>query len=117
MNADIKREWMKRLRSGDISQLTDHLGDIEGGRCCLGVLCDIAVEKGIILEPTLNEDAKHLTYAHCFVRCVPPVVSIWAEMSDPHGIGSYSSGQANLANDNDTGQTFLQIADIIEEYF
>jgi hypothetical protein len=39
--------WIERLESGTIQQ---GFGQLAAGqrRCCLGVLCDIAVEKGVI---------------------------------------------------------------------
>jgi hypothetical protein len=46
---DIKDEWVRRLRSGDYEQGQGYLrfGD---KYCCLGVLCDMAVEAGVIEE-------------------------------------------------------------------
>lgn len=51
MNAAIKAELVERLRSGKYAQGKEKLGvkDDDGERfCCLGVLCEIAVERGII---------------------------------------------------------------------
>lgn len=39
--------WVERLESGAIQQGYNQLADGEL-RCCLGVLCDIAVEQGVI---------------------------------------------------------------------
>ena len=49
MKKDIKDEWVRRLRSGDYEQGQGYLrfGD---KYCCLGVLCDMAVEAGVIVE-------------------------------------------------------------------
>lgn len=51
MNAEIKAELVERLRSGRYIQGKEKLAikDDDGERyCCLGVLCEIAVERGII---------------------------------------------------------------------
>lgn len=55
MNEEVKQELVKRLRSGDYKQgrsrLRKRRKDEDGGEedcyCCLGVLCDIAVEAGV----------------------------------------------------------------------
>jgi ribosomal protein L20 len=41
---EIRNLWIERLRSGTIKQGIGRLA-IEDTRCCLGVLCDIAVEQ------------------------------------------------------------------------
>lgn len=41
---DVTTAWLKRLRSGEWTQITDMLGDTGTGRCCLGVLCDVFVD-------------------------------------------------------------------------
>jgi hypothetical protein len=55
MNPDIKKRWIAKLESGELAQGTKALcqpGDVLGtgkdAYCCLGVLCEIAVEDGII---------------------------------------------------------------------
>jgi hypothetical protein len=46
MRADIREEWLKRLRSGRY-QKGRHSLRASGRHCCLGVLCDIAVDQGV----------------------------------------------------------------------
>lgn len=51
MNAAIKAELVERLRSGKYAQGKEKLATKEGDDtlyCCLGVLCEMAVERGII---------------------------------------------------------------------
>lgn len=52
MNKDIKLEWVKRLRSGTYAQGRNHLAVVDSlgtkSYCCLGVLCEIAVEHKLI---------------------------------------------------------------------
>lgn len=41
MKKNIKKRWIKALRSGEYEQGKGRLKDEEGKYCCLGVLCDI----------------------------------------------------------------------------
>jgi hypothetical protein len=60
MKQDIKEEWVKRLRSGDYKQVMGRLKIANRseviGYCCLGVLCEIAKEHGVVGEV---EDREH----------------------------------------------------------
>lgn len=49
MKKQIKDEWVRRLRSGDYEQGSGYL-HFQDTYCCLGVLCDMAVEAGVIEE-------------------------------------------------------------------
>lgn len=46
----VAQAWVKALRSGKVEQAHGRLGMDDGSRCCLGVLCDLAVEAGIIKD-------------------------------------------------------------------
>jgi hypothetical protein len=47
LNAAQKAEWVAALRSGKYGQAQRCLTDLNGGYCCLGVLCDLHVgERG-----------------------------------------------------------------------
>lgn len=46
MNKKVKKKWVKALRSGKYKQTRETLKD-KHGYCCLGVLCDLAVQAGI----------------------------------------------------------------------
>lgn len=43
----LRKEWIKALRSGKYEQCTGQLRDVDT-YCCLGVLCEIALKKGLI---------------------------------------------------------------------
>ena len=47
MKADIKQRWIERLEAGP-RKARLALRDDQGGRCCLGHLCDLAVEDGVV---------------------------------------------------------------------
>jgi len=53
MNQDIKREWVAKLRSGKYEQGRGRLRSKDDQYCCLGVLCEIGVEGGMIEPPIL----------------------------------------------------------------
>lgn len=120
MNPKVKEIWLDRLENGNIPQATGKLGDLEGGRCCLGVLCDIAVEEGIIQPPTVYDD--QLKYADELV-ILPRDVMEWAGLD--YNNGGFSADPEKtpdfmddaLSYQNDQGKTFPEIAQIIRERF
>lgn len=44
MNADVKREWVTALRSGEYKQAREQLCLPDGAMCCLGVLIDACID-------------------------------------------------------------------------
>lgn len=61
MNPDIKEKWLNLLRSEEYEQGNGQLGyDPPDGtparRCCLGVLCEVAVQEGVIEKKVINGD-------------------------------------------------------------
>lgn len=120
MNPRVKELWLDKLENGDIPQTTGKLGDLEGGRCCLGVLCDIAVQEGVIQPPTVYDD--RLRYGD-ELAVLPSEVMEWAGIehsnggfaSDPEGNPEYMDDA--LSFQNDRGKTFPEIAQIIREGF
>jgi hypothetical protein len=114
MNPEIKAEWLKRLRSGEIPQGIGRLArDVE--RCCHGVICDIAVEQKVI-EVTYGEDG--ITYEGS-ISIPPHQVDDWADspLSRNLSFKDRMDGSLSLAYLNDQGLTFNQIADVIEWEF
>lgn len=130
MNPRIAKEWTTRLRSDRTSQTQKHLGRLDGSRCCLGVLCDMAIEEGIIRSPRPFRPNK--TQRGCLVFAgarhnLPPEVREWAQMKTNFGQypGQILPGrealygelaQPALALDNDAGATFQELADTIEQH-
>jgi hypothetical protein len=60
MNPEIKTRWVTALRSGNYRQGTRKLAHKEDKadpmqHCCLGVLCELAVEDGIIEAVTIPD--------------------------------------------------------------
>jgi len=113
MDQTIKQEWVSALRSGEYEQGRGYLKDRDGKLCCLGVLCEIAARHGII-EPgrTTYEDAE--AYAYGEERddiYLPAAVQEWQGLDrSPH------ANNKSLADLNDGGTPFSDIADLIEAH-
>lgn len=99
----IQQEWVDTLRNSDIKQATGVLGLENGARCCLGVLCDIAVKHGIIDPPSVDEYS--IKYGNAAYD-LPSTVAKWIKIK--------RSAEHNLEVQNDEGMSFKQIADFIE---
>lgn len=119
MNAEIRDEWVRRLRSGDYAQGTGALCDEAERYCCLGVLCEVAVDVGVIPPralSTVGGDYQYRGDALDVASSYPPRrVMDWAgfvTQGDEPGLGAY-----DLADLNDEGRTFTEIADVIEANF
>jgi hypothetical protein len=123
VNKEIKATWLDALTSGQYTQAKDALR-LNNTHCCLGVLCDLyskATGKGAWVV-SAHSPSKALGVEDFEVDGVvggglpPPAVIEWAGLNDeaptvrtPHG--QYES----LALLNDTGKSFGQIAELIEE--
>lgn len=105
MDKRIKRRWINALRSGKYEQGRRQLAvsgmDNNTLYCCLGVLCELAVESKVIAA----YDPEH--------GSLPDAVSEWANIEQ---FGNYG-GKRTLAGYNDSGRSFKQIANIIERHF
>lgn len=143
MNPEIKTEWLAALRSGEYKQETGILR-ARGGFCCLGVLCDLYVKKGIgewiSISPdpqtpnnsyTLHVEGQIVTWG------LPGVIQDKADLVQggatipvnsrgrvmqllPSHIAANAEdegGFKTLADINDSGGSFADIANIIEEIY
>lgn len=122
MKQDIKERWVARLRSGQDEQGKGELRSDDDKKCCLGVLCEIAVEDGIIAPPVLQYGA--YVYDGHYHSFLPPKVQKWAGLDDGNPVVRYAEdhdGRAPLGSLNDSDGDyipefdFLKIADLIEE--
>jgi hypothetical protein len=112
MNARIKDLWVAALRSGKYRQTKRVLAD-KDGYCCLGVLCEVAIQDGMNLRVDPNYHRDDMTVkSYDGATTVPPqkVWMDWAGMPEANPYVAYSS----LATLNDGGKSFKFIADIIE---
>jgi hypothetical protein len=113
----VKRKWVEALRSGKYQQTKDRLAS-PTGYCCLGVLCEVAIESGLPLDVDENRGFK--LYDNTSVS-LPTSVCEWAFLkSDPAPGNAKVKTKVGhedwLSNINDRGASFDEIADMIEEH-
>lgn len=131
MDPKVKRRWLHWLRSKRYDQVEGYLcGETTGGDnafCCLGVLCNIHAEshgeywgdaeaekRGTVTLMTKSIDGSRrkrkftpLPYLANKFENLPGVVSKWSGLS--------KDNQEVLAQMNDDGKNFDEIADYIEK--
>jgi hypothetical protein len=124
MNADVKKEWTAALLSGKYKQGQERLRTRDDKYCCLGVLCELAAEHGIIDpgERVYSGGAYVFGTEEDFsVSYLPVAVQIWAGIGTPQALLPNETEKSNnylsLAHANDAGRSFKEIAELIEEYF
>src|SRR5438093_3640406 len=123
MNQDVKRLWTDALRSGQYQQGTGALRKNDR-YCCLGVLCELAVNAKVV-QSKQSDDNRYGEYYYGRVGyweggILPPQVVNWAELDRANPEVDYTSpsGRAyrsGLAGVNDNLVPFNIIADLIEE--
>lgn len=140
MKPEVKEKWLAHLRSGEFIQATGNLKKVpadsvpdemsweeplpEGVQCaycCLGVLCEVAVQDSIIdaaSQATGSEwgdtDPGDKVYYYDYFRYANhedlPAQEVYDYAGVNDAVGSW------LASQNDQGRTFGQIANWIEKY-
>lgn len=122
MNPEVKAEWVKRLREPGRKQITGMLEKPNGGQCCLGVLCEIAAEQGIVMRSVVEFSPFAPDLALVLYdgkrRAMPSSMAVWAglpikyhdETEPPR-----SRDGRDVVTLNDVSlMSFSEIADIIE---
>ena len=118
MKTEIKNQWLAALRSGEYVQGKNALGlkvDDTVEYCCLGVLCDLAVQAGVIPAPEIHRNSA-LEYGFADERYTLPLeVRDWAELDSVDVWVRVDGVEVALPQLNDVeGLTFNELADIIE---
>jgi hypothetical protein len=128
-----RRMWVKALRSGEYEQTMGCLRD-NVGFCCLGVACDVYLKSGDASKTTKWETNKFFRYKRgdegLIATVLPAPVKDWLGLQDDSGThfrpveeshwncekidGKFYTSDS-LSGLNDSGKTFKQIADIIED--
>lgn len=103
MRKKLKNEWIAALRSGEYKQAKNVLHSADGGFCCIGVLADIG------LEFDWEQDSPKDNWG-VDGGCVS---MLFDTQLDLLGLGVEVARE--LAGMNDSGNTFNEIADWIEE--
>jgi len=107
MDAEIKAKWLAALRSGEYQQAQGCLR-IDDTFCCLGVLCDVAGSDNAAAGGKWTPDGCY-RYNGEAEETVPPDGLLW-RAGLPH------SEVMTLFGMNDSGFSFAEIADYIEEH-
>lgn len=137
MDPQIKARWLEALRSGKYEQGRSALntGGANGQFCCLGVLCELAVEDGVVTRnqpwadvETLGNDPQ-FHYDH-EGGALPRAVREWAGLAYSNPATRVTRGEVftdlevpdlqdrmSLAEINDAGMDFTYIAAVIEREF
>jgi hypothetical protein len=102
MNPQIKQKWVSALLSGEYQQTQNRLRT-DNGFCCLGVLCDLYGKENNV-EWELG--CGNLYQFQGNYGTLPSSVVEWSSLEDRG---------TTLIVLNDSGKTFEEIADIIEE--
>ena len=116
MKKEIAEKWIAALRSGEYKQTSGILANHNRTEhCCLGVLCELAIEDGVGLQVLRPDDASYTSFdgegSH-----LPDCVQDWA---DTYGATPVTPRQSivELIRMNDSGSSFEDIADHIEKYW
>lgn len=111
MKKEIRDRWVAALRSGEYKQGIYHLQSRDH-YCCLGVLCEIAVQEGAIQRQETRPDGAVVYGSGPFREAafLPYPVVKWAGADDQ----SHNDTFWDLATLNDRGTPFEEIADVIE---
>jgi hypothetical protein len=127
MNPEVKEQWLTALRSGEYKQGIGQLHwrhNNQSEFCCLGVLCDLAKQAGVVQEfdnPDDSSDPEKYGVSVSYevekspsgwrkVTYLPYPVMVWAGLSNRNP----EAGAVSLAGRNDNGETFEEIATAIE---
>lgn len=125
MNQEIKKLWVDALRSGRYEQGVGVLRDRADKYCCLGVLCELAVEANVLeraepdIEGVYSYHGPLAGSDDSSVILLPVSVMHWAGLEGSAEVlvrsESRWGGERLLSGLNDSGETFEYIASVIEE--
>jgi hypothetical protein len=114
---EVREAWVAALRSGRFEQGQGFLNK-DGKLCCLGVLCEVAIEAGVPVKKQVDSeygDPSNISYDE-HGAFPPESVREWAGVNAPDSwIVEVDGLERTLPYLNDfSDYTFEQIADVIE---
>lgn len=121
MNQEVKKLWVEALKSGNYKQGRGGLHPDQETYCCLGVLCDLFQTQTKQGKWLYEPDIEERYFEAGVVRdpsYLPSIVINWAclENNDPMVIiDERTSVSRNLSALNDSGYSFISIAELIEK--
>lgn len=104
LDPELKFKWTSALRSGDFKQGHSCLENEEGQFCCLGVLCKI-----VELPTFTTKEDDEIGEYHSTEEWIPETDKIPSFL-----VGDTTLAQ-ELAEMNDSGESFESIANYIEQ--
>ena len=113
MKPQIAEMWVAALHSDRFEQGKGALADSTRAKhCCMGVLCELAIQNGISVEVGLTSDGE---MAYGGKTAFPPrEVRKWAGLRTKNA-QIHGASEDSLTLMNDKGFSFAEIADIIKE--
>lgn len=136
MNLTVLKLWTEALESGEYEQTTGTLVRVEedqqgrpAGFCCLGVLCELAIEAGVpgieYVPPVDYNDGMGPVDAGYKTReyaretgSLPILVQQWAGLDSADPSAEFGGRARPLSDWNDTaGKDFNEISEIIKHNF
>ncbi len=118
MNKNAKK-WVAKLRSGEYQQAKGRLHQkTESGPtfCCLGVACELYVAEHPEFPVTPDLSGKSNCYGYDGESALlPDAVIYWLGLlKDDGAYFTENGGRQTLTENNDSGMSFTEIADLIE---
>lgn len=109
MKEEIKDIWVKALRSGKYKQTQLRLRN--GDKfCALGVLCDLC-------DPTGWDTSSIKSCYRARGGMIAPSVQEWSGIRSGFAEFKQDGKPNSIMKINDSGKSFTEIADVIEEYW
>jgi len=120
MNEQVKELWIEALTSGRFKKGRGKLAK-NGKHCCLGVLCELAIEQGVDVHRTVDED--RLVRFDGGASVLPASVRNWAGLPDDNPqagdepLAVWNDG-AYVTSNGERGRPkpFRSIAKLIRQY-
>lgn len=125
LKPEVKAAWVKELKSGRYTQGFGWLRDNQDKYCCLGVRCELGVKAGVIQNDGLyihaylygNPEGDSPDEAN-FQDTMPPAAERkWAWVDYEKFPDDVHAAEVRLAEMNDNGMDFREIANRIEAMF
>jgi hypothetical protein len=113
MRPYVAKLWTNALRSGDYAQGQEYL-NCNNRFCCLGVLCDLYVKHVGYNELPVTVFSNNITEYDGAEAVLPFVVQDWAGMKTCIGSLPDPDENTSLAELNDGGSSFEELAKVIE---
>ncbi len=133
----FKTKWLAALRSDEYVQIKGRLADIENGRCCLGVACDIAINDGMQIKSEIEDISRYYITGkswtisndalipHEVIKAYKIPIETSGQFNDSYiefngqcisipSLAILNDGNTSLPLEQQGSLTFKQIADVID---